>query len=295
MLESLPFMPEMLRYCDRTFRVTRRADKTCDGEAHLRRMADVVHLEDLRCDGSAHGGCQAACLIFWKEAWLERVGPARQDAGEAASAVRTDQLATAVAVLEPTTRSGSESDYRCQATQVVAATTPLGWADVRQYRTDVKNWGLAKVGRGVAVSAFNKLQGLSARRLPPRLRLRDGERYPRFRGRLTGPPPQADLGLRPGDLVRVKTAEEIAATVSDTEPPALRGLSFDVEMLRYCGRTARVRARVNKIIDERTGKMIHIKSDCLMLEDFICVADFHRFCSRGVYVYWREAWLERVE
>ena len=28
---------------------------------------------DLRCDGKAYGGCQAACLIFWKEAWLKPV------------------------------------------------------------------------------------------------------------------------------------------------------------------------------------------------------------------------------
>jgi hypothetical protein len=33
-------------------------------------MTDTVHLSDLRCDGSAHAGCQAGCLLFWKEAWL---------------------------------------------------------------------------------------------------------------------------------------------------------------------------------------------------------------------------------
>jgi hypothetical protein len=29
-LDGLPFMPEMLRFCGRSFRVHRRADKTCD-------------------------------------------------------------------------------------------------------------------------------------------------------------------------------------------------------------------------------------------------------------------------
>src|SRR2546429_350400 len=74
-LDNVPFMPEMLQYCGERFRVFRRSDKTCDniGEWSIRRMEDTVHLEGLRCDGSAHGGCEAACLIFWKEAWLKRV------------------------------------------------------------------------------------------------------------------------------------------------------------------------------------------------------------------------------
>ena len=38
-------------------------------------------LEDLRCDGSAHDGCQAECRVFWKEAWLKRVGGPKAHAG----------------------------------------------------------------------------------------------------------------------------------------------------------------------------------------------------------------------
>src|SRR5437867_9156847 len=74
-LDDLPFMPEMLRYCGQSFRVYKRAHKTCDFVTHtgIRKLSDAVHLEGLRCDGSAHGGCQAQRLIFWKEAWLRRV------------------------------------------------------------------------------------------------------------------------------------------------------------------------------------------------------------------------------
>ena len=36
-------------------------------------MRDTVFLDGLRCDGSGHGGCQAACRIYWKDAWLRRV------------------------------------------------------------------------------------------------------------------------------------------------------------------------------------------------------------------------------
>src|SRR5262245_41073430 len=62
-LGSLPFMPEMFRFCGQRFRVFRRAHKTCDPPNGMggRKMANAVHLEGLRCDGAAHGGCQAGC------------------------------------------------------------------------------------------------------------------------------------------------------------------------------------------------------------------------------------------
>src|SRR6476620_4019133 len=73
-LEGLPFMPQMFQYCGGCFQVFKRAHKTCDTVFPIRgrRMANAVHLET-RCDGQAYGGCQAGCLIFWKEAWLKRV------------------------------------------------------------------------------------------------------------------------------------------------------------------------------------------------------------------------------
>ena len=68
-LDLLPFMPEMKRYCGKTFKVYKRADKTCDTiyQTGGRRLAHSVHLEDVRCDGQSHGGCGAFCLIFWKK------------------------------------------------------------------------------------------------------------------------------------------------------------------------------------------------------------------------------------
>src|SRR5262245_2737931 len=76
-LDGLPFMPEMLKQCGRRFRVFRRAIKACDtiGNTGMHRMEDAVHLEGVRCDGSAHAGCQALCMVYWKEAWLKRVEP----------------------------------------------------------------------------------------------------------------------------------------------------------------------------------------------------------------------------
>ena len=69
-LEGVPFMPEMLRYLGSALYVEARMERACDTitPAGTRRMPDTVLLDDLRCDGSAHAGCQAGCRLYWKEA-----------------------------------------------------------------------------------------------------------------------------------------------------------------------------------------------------------------------------------
>jgi len=73
-LDEMPFMPEMLRYCGARMMVGKRAHKTCDPAVGIGglKMANTVHLSNIRCNGAAHDGCEAGCLIFWKEAWLRR-------------------------------------------------------------------------------------------------------------------------------------------------------------------------------------------------------------------------------
>src|SRR6266566_7834203 len=81
-LDHLPFMPEMIELCGKRFSVSRRVLKTCYTGLNLydamRRFRgdDVVTLDGVRCSGAAHDGCQKACLIFWREAWLRKVEPA---------------------------------------------------------------------------------------------------------------------------------------------------------------------------------------------------------------------------
>ena len=67
--------PRCWPFCGRRFRVDKLALKLCDtiDSTGMYRMRNAVHLEGLRCDGQAHGGCQAGCHIYWKEAWLKRV------------------------------------------------------------------------------------------------------------------------------------------------------------------------------------------------------------------------------
>jgi hypothetical protein len=293
-LDGMPFMPEMLQYCGRTFRVSQRADKTCAGDGAVRHMHNAVHLADLRCDGSGHGGCQAACLLFWKEAWLERVES--EDAAAPQPAPNGDH-ASLQRVLDEATRTDADpSLYRCQATEIPSASRLLRYREADQYVRDVRNWGLAKVVRGLVVEAFNLWQAFSRRHLPRWLRIAGGAPYPFLRGPhpvAKGATPKATLDLQPGELVRIKSKSEIEATLD--EALHNRGLGFDPEMAPFCGRIAKVRARVDHIVDEHTGEMIDIKSDCIMLEGVVCKADYHRFCTRKIYSYWREIWLERVD
>src|SRR5437868_2408158 len=76
-LSAMPFMPEMLQYCGKRFRVDKRADKTCDNIQpwSIRRVNNAVHLTGVRCNGEAHSHCDAGCFLFWKEAWLKKVEP----------------------------------------------------------------------------------------------------------------------------------------------------------------------------------------------------------------------------
>jgi hypothetical protein len=110
-------------------------------------------------------------------------------------------------------------------------------------------------------------------------------------GRL-GRTPDVALELRPGELVRVRTREEIAATLDVNDRN--RGMRFDREMIRYCGRTFRVQRRVNRIIDERTGGMLTLQNSCIVLEGVTATGEFLRFCPQNEYIFWREIWLERV-
>jgi hypothetical protein len=106
-------------------------------------------------------------------------------------------------------------------------------------------------------------------------------------------PPQ---GLRPGQLVQIRSGAEISRTLD--EQGKSRGLWFDREMKAYCGHTARVKTKVERFIDEGSGRMVELASDCYILDGVVC--DSARspgrwFCPRAIYPWWREAWLQPLE
>jgi hypothetical protein len=292
-LDNLPFMPEMLKACGQRLTVHKVAHKLCDtiNTSGLHKMVNAVHLTDSRCDGAAHGGCQTACLLYWKEAWLKRVGP-----GEPSSpaAGRID-----LPLLEINTRKepgpDDEPRYSCQATELLrAAPACLPARDLRQYVTDFKTGNVTALAslKAFLVVLFNRLQHVSTRVLPRRLWFRDGLPWGFVQGRVDGPTPTAHLDLQPGEMVRIKTKAQIEATLN--EGRLNRGMGFEEEMSRYCGHTARVQARVTKCLDEKTGRMLAMKNPCIVLEDVVCGGVYTASCPRQFIPFWREIWLERV-
>jgi hypothetical protein len=292
-VDGMPFMPEMLAFCGRQLPVTAVAHKTCDPTYKTwgRRVDTTVHLADTRCDGAAHGGCQAQCRFFWKDVWLKPVG------APANNAVATPRCSEAE--LQTSTRlplspghNAAVPRYSCQATRLVEATTLLPYWDVRQYVFDVltRNHRVGHVAKILVLAAFRAL----ARRTPVGYRhakalsdkvhvLLTGRRAPSLsskvpRGERT---PTARLDLKPGDLVRIKSQAEIEQTVD--ERGFNRGLSFDPEeMAPYCGRVAKVRTSVTTII---------------ILDGVVCrsvYAACRLNCPREIPSYWREIWLERL-
>ena len=304
--EELPFMPQMLQHCGKKFRVRKRAHKLCDTVFGTggRQLTDAVFLDDARCDGKTYGGCELRCTIVWKEAWLRRA-----DANEPeCPSAPLDQLESLVrSGTKRTSPSQTSSDplYVCQATQLPAATKLLPWWKPYQYVEDYRSGNVALsdivarlafllysevVASGVGLGSafrwiYNTIQSV-----------RGGEPDPVRPGHLPvgGPTPSVNLGLKEGELVRVKSSDEILATVD--ELLVNKGMGFHPEMMSFCGKTFRISQRLHRLIDEKTGQLRELKNSCLVLEGTDCIGTCTRplNCPRACPPYWREIWLERV-
>jgi hypothetical protein len=286
-VDEMPFMAEMLRHAGKRYTVSRRVDKICDTVTSTgsRRMTSTVYLDDLRCDGSAHGGCQAGCLLYWKEDWLTRVDSAAGHVPEPQEP--SPELDAALEAGTHIERDGEEL-WRCQNTQSVKATTPL-----KVFKSPGQYW------REFTNGNYGRLHfiWLGVRSFVMEVAHRFGltDQLP-LRGPDDRAPEGDKLDLQPGEWVRVRTPEEITPTLDKNG--FNRGLSFDREMLQLCGQTFRVKARVTNLIAESTGRMVTIKRDAIILEGGVCSGECSTgrwFCPRQIYAYWREAWLERVE
>lgn len=313
-LDQMPFMPEMFKFCGQKFMVGKRAHKTCDPVNGLdgRRLPDSVHLENLRCDGADHDGCQAGCLIYWKEAWVKRLEPhdvvdaiPATPAQGAGGCTEMDVFAgVRAAGVQPGDEKGT---YVCQATQVRAATVSIKWWNLRQYVEDYTS-GNASLFRVLSAFTFTLYHGVthlglgfdSAMRFvyDTFQKLFGGTPYPWRLGTVkkgTRTPASARLDVQEGELVKIKDYRAILDTLDENWRN--RGLYFDAEMVPYTNKTFRVLKRVQRIIDEKTGKMIRLKNDALILDNVVCQARYakcRKLCPRAYYLYWREIWVDRV-
>ena len=241
---KLPFMPEMIDCCGRTFRVHRRIDKINDmiQRSGSRRVDDAVTLEAVRCDGRHHGDCQAECQIIWHDSWLRRVA---NDVSQASLTAGEEAIVKLRAVVEKAAvrrvgETNGASTYTCQITELYEASHPMSKWDVRQDLRPLLNGTVCLRAWLVAILTrlFNYVQSK-----------RSGVEYPMLGPELDTPStPTEKLDLQPGEAVQVKTKYEIRRT---TYKNLNRGLWFGREPARFCQQRARVRARVKKIIDER--------------------------------------------
>jgi len=278
--EGLPFTEEMQKFCGRRFRVFKRADKICVETTYfmdLRRLDNAVTLEEVRCDGSGHDGCQRMCMIFWKERWLKPAAP-----GTAAEppidwvSVLASRPAEAPPAFDP------DKTYSCQATALARATKPLRKLDPRHYLRDVRSGALETkdLAKAVFMAVFNKLS-----------RARGGRDF----GMLVGSQkktPSISLGLRTGELVRIKRKEQVIETLDANGKN--RGMYFgNEEASRHCGNTFTVLSRIDRMILEDSGKMRAI-NNTVLLQNTACSGLCFHACARNGHPMWREAWLERV-
>jgi hypothetical protein len=289
-MDNIPFMPEMLIFCGKPFRIQRRVEKTCVDLAPpawgaKRRFPenDVVILDSPRCDGRDHNGCKHRCRIFWKEAWLSPMD---------ADTTLTQNSDTGLKALRARLKVKSdETHFFCQSTELSKATDSFPgrhkfwWVRVplREIRNGDRS--AAEVLKLFVLWCWQKIRHTV-----------NGET-------LRGPhkqTPSESLGLQPGELVRVKSRAQIVQTLDNNGRN--RGMSPSPEMMRCCDGLAEVRYRVDRIIDERTGKMLEMRDTVTLqnmrgnetlCEECLCI-DQLGDCPRGELMYWREIWLERV-
>jgi hypothetical protein len=277
--DRLPFMPEMADFCGKRFRVSKRVVKTCyyGTRSGMRKFPaeDVLILEGLRCSGAAHDGCQKACTIFWREAWLRKVeGP---DAVQ--SSPSREESARLRARL---TTSTGPNTYFCQASEILNATVELSrWERFGKCFSDIRagNCAVLEMAQRIGIWLFWKTRKVFF------------GAYARGNQKST---PVESLNLQSGEWIEIKPVAEIAETLN--EKGHNRGLYFTPAMGRSCGERFRVERKLEKIIVDGTGEMRELHNTAF-LEGSMCGCACVAFggCPRGEFNYWREIWLRRVE
>ena len=276
-LDGMPFQPEMVRFCGRQGQVFRSIDKIYDyGRTRLmRRLRGCVLVSGLRCDGADHAGCEARCYMIWKTEWLRRPGerPAAVGRGASTAPTRVTERAADGVVRER---------FLCQFTELHAASKPMGPREIgKELRplmagnVTLRTWIV-----GLATRYFNFVQ-----------QWRGGTGFPALPRVDKESSSLAAEPLVPGDKVVVRPIVEIASTLNDKGKH--RGLWFDPDQIKHCGKPRTVLARVDRIIDDAHGQMLTMKTPCILLEGVDYSGEVLNFNAQQDLFFWREAWLEK--
>jgi hypothetical protein len=103
-------------------------------------------------------------------------------------------------------------------------------------------------------------------------------------GNVAGRTPSEQRGLQPADILRIRTRQEIVATLG--RHARNRGLEIEPAMFDRCAERHLVLGRADRIILEQTGEMRQMK-DTVALTNATC-----DWCARANRLSWREIWLK---
>ena len=241
----------------------------------MRRLRGCVLVSGLRCDGADHAGCEARCYMIWKTEWLRRPGerPAAVGRGASTAPTRVTERAADGVVRER---------FLCQFTELHAASKPMGPREIgKELRplmagnVTLRTWIV-----GLATRYFNFVQ-----------QWRGGTGFPALPRVDKESSSLAAEPLVPGDKVVVRPIVEIASTLNDKGKH--RGLWFDPDQIKHCGKPRTVLARVDRIIDDAHGQMLTMKTPCILLEGVDYSGEVLNFNAQQDLFFWREAWLEK--
>lgn len=101
-----------------------------------------------------------------------------------------------------------------------------------------------------------------------------------------------DVSFKPGDWVEVQSKAHILSTLDSCGQ--LDGMPFMPEMFAYCGMRFQVQKRAHKTCDtvfpvrgRRVEKSVHLATRCS--------GEAHGGCQAGCLIFWKTAWLKRVD
>jgi hypothetical protein len=104
---------------------------------------------------------------------------------------------------------------------------------------------------------------------------------------------KSDIPLKAGDMVRIRSSDEIKASLDSHG--RLKGCGFMPEMEPYCNTVQRVFKPVERFLDEYDYTVRKVKG-IVLLESLYClgVAGAGR-CDRSCFYFWRVEWLEYLD
>jgi hypothetical protein len=274
-LDGLPFMPEMLQYCGKRFKISNRTNYICVDEDQMRGLEDTFILQGMYCDGAFHDGCQKSCTIFWKKAWLK---PVSLHSGSSDLNKKLNDFKSTLKTFDEISHK-----YICQSTQVVASSCLL--TPLRKIKFLIKEMFSHNQRLDKFILNF-------CRFIHYKLRKNSQKSYCRLLRGKAEKSPRASLELKAGDWVEIKNIAEIVDTLDIYGKN--HGLVFTSEMHHFCGKRYKVRQRLDKMISETTGQMVTLK-DTVLLDGVNCFGTCKFGCSRHLFHYWREIWLIKIE